>query len=248
MGPWSRCLARGLVAGLVASVTSAAGSTESTAANEGGHTEPTPRTLRVTGEGRTSIAPDVAIVTVGVTALNASLAVATREANERAKRVIDVLRPAVAPADIQTAHYAVQVEFARTEKPDAEARIAGYRVDHGLRVKIRDLARVGTLLDAVVAAGANEVEGLSFQKDDASADESRARAEAVRAARTKAEEMAKAAGVQLGELLTLSEEVRATTPRPLAFRAMAVAASPTVPVEAGELEISAQVEAVYAIR
>jgi len=192
--------------------------------------------------------PDVAVVTLGITALDGSLARATRDANERAKRALDVLRPAVVPADMKTVRYAVEVEYARQDRPDAEPRITGYRVENAIEVKIRDLSKVGSLLDAAVSAGANEVEGLTFGKDDPAAEEALARSEAVRAARTKAEEMAKAAGVELGELIELSEGPRVMPLRPLAPRAMAMAGSPAPPVEAGALEITTQVEAVYAIR
>ena len=206
------------------------------------------RTLRVTGEGKARTAPDVAVVTLGISIFDASLARATREANERARRMLDVFHPAVASADIHTVRYSVQVQYARLDKPDDLPRIAGYRVENVVQVKVRDLARVGALLDAAVAAGANEVQGLEFLKDDLGPEESRARTEAVKAARAKAEEMAKAAGVELGELMDLSEGVRGPAPRPLMARAMALAPTSAPPVEAGELEITAQVEAVYAIR
>jgi uncharacterized protein YggE len=112
-------------------------------------------------------------------------------------------------------------------------------------VKVRDLAQLGPLLDRATAAGANEVEGLSLQKDDTAPEEARALAAAVRAARAKAEELARAAGLRLGEVLELSEGGRA--PGPIPVRAMAMRGA-GVPVAEGQIEVSAEVEMVFAVR
>lgn len=203
------------------------------------------RTLRVSGEGRAYAAPDVAVVTLSVTALDPSLQKATRDVTERARRLLDeVQRSGVAPADVQTARYDVQIDR-RPERPGAPPAIAGYRVTNAIRVKVRDLARLGPLLDRATAAGANEVEGLALQKDDTSPEAARALAAAVRVARAKAEEMARAAGVRLGEILELSEGGRAPAPVPL--RAMAMREA-SVPVAEGQIEVGAEVELVFAVR
>jgi uncharacterized protein YggE len=204
-----------------------------------------PRTLRVVGEGRAHAAPDVALATIGIVAFDPSLAKATREADARARRVQAVVADAgVAGADMQTSRYDVDIER-RADRPDESPRVVGYRVVNELRVKVRDLAAVGMLLDRVVAAGANEVQGLAFAKDDTTAEQGRALAAAVRAARAKAEEMARAAGLRLGELLELSEGVRASPGPVMPMRAMAKSGG--VAMQAGELEIEAQVEAVFAL-
>ncbi|MFL5272577.1 MAG: SIMPL domain-containing protein [Anaeromyxobacteraceae bacterium] len=206
-----------------------------------------PRALRVIGEGRSHAAPDVAIATVGVVATDASLAKATRDADARAKKVQAVVAAAgVAPADVQTSRYDVDIER-RADRPDEAPRVVGYRVVNELRVKVRDLAALGGLLDKVVAAGANEVQGLQFAKEDTTAEQGRALAAAVRAARAKAEEMARAAGLRLGELLELSEGVRSSPGPIVPMRAMSMAKSSGVAVQSGEIEIDAQVEAVFAL-
>jgi uncharacterized protein YggE len=210
-----------------------------------------PRTLRVGGEGKVHVAPDVAVVTFGVTAIDPSLAKATQQTTERTKKLQEVLRTVVAPADLQTSRYDVQVEQEPYDPQPAGARrtprIAAYHVSNEIRAKVRDLSKVGSLLDRAVAAGANEVQGLQFQKDDTSGDELRALAAAVKVARAKAEEIARAAGVQLGEILDVGEGARGPGPiRPMMMSAMAKRSD--VPVEAGELEVSAQVEVTFAIR
>jgi uncharacterized protein len=205
------------------------------------------RILRVSGEGRAYAAPDVAVVTLAVTALDPSLQKATRDVADRARRLLEeVKRAGVAPADAQTARYDVQIER-RMEKSDQPPVIAGYRVTNAVRVKVRDLARLGALLDRATAAGANEVEGLALLKDDTSVESARALAAAVRAARAKAEEMARAAGLRLGDVLELSEGGRGPRPGPFPMRA-AMARDDSVPVAEGQIEVSAEVEMVFAVR
>jgi len=205
------------------------------------------RTLRVSGEGKAYAAPDVAVVTLAVTAIDPSLQKATRDVTDRARRLLDeVQRAGVAPADVQTARYDVQIER-RAERPGAPPALSGYRVTNAVRVKVRDLARLGPLLDRATAAGANEVEGLALQKDDTAPETARALAAAVHAARAKAEEMARAAGLRLGELLDLSEGRRAPGPGPFPVRAMAMREA-SVPVAEGQVEVSAEVELVFAVR
>jgi uncharacterized protein len=206
-----------------------------------------PRAVRVVGEGRAHAVPDVAIVTVGVVATDPSLAKATRDADARARKVQAVVAAAgVAPADFQTSRYDVDIER-RADRPDEGPRVVGYRVVNELRVKVRDLAALGGLLDRVVAAGANEVQGLQFTKEDTTAEQGRALAAAVRAAHAKADEMARAAGLRLGELVELSEGVRASPGPIVPMRAMSMAKSSGVAVQSGEIEVDAQVEAVFAL-
>jgi uncharacterized protein YggE len=209
-------------------------------------TEPARRTLRVLGEGYAAAAPDVAVAALGVEALAAALSAATADANERMRRVLDALSASgVARKDVQTSRYDVAVER-RPEPRGGPAGVSGYHVTNEVRVTIRDLARVGRVLDAAVKAGANASRGLAFRKEDPSAERNRALSAAIAAARTKAEVLARAAGRGLGEVLEISE---GGGPRPVAvqgFRAMA-AVSDSVPVEAGELQFSAQVEVVFAL-
>jgi len=185
-------------------------------------------------------------VTFAAVAVDPSLAKATRDAGERARRLLDAVASAGIPAaDVQTSRYDVQVERSSpssTEPP----RIRGYRVTNAISVKVRDLTRLGALLDRAVAAGANEVDGPAFARADPAPEEARALAAAVRAARAKAEEMARAAGVQLGELLELRES-RGWQPGPFPAVRMASAAA-EVPVAAGQLTFESRVELVFVVR
>ena len=206
-----------------------------------------PRTLRVSGDGRAQVAPDLAVATIAVTAVDASLAKATRDTAEGARRVLEALGQAgVARADLQTSRYDVQIER-RAPKSSEPPRITGYRVTNAIRAKVRDLSKLGAILDRVVGAGANELEGLAFLKEDPSAERSRALGAAVRDARARAEDIARAAGLRLGPVLEIVEGARAPVPISMSGRMMAMSAA-EVPVEPGEVEIGARVEILFALQ
>lgn len=203
-----------------------------------------PRTLRVTGEGRVSVPPDLATVTFAAVAVDPSLSKATRDAGDRARRLLDAVAAAGVPAaDVQTSRYEVQVERG-AERPQDPPRIRGYRVANAVTVRLRELDRLGALLDRAVAAGANEVEGPAFSRADPSPEEARALAAAVRAARAKAEELARAAGVRLGPVLELREGGAGPGPIPVV---RALAARAEVPVSPGLLTVERSVELVFAL-
>jgi uncharacterized protein YggE len=203
------------------------------------------RTLQVTGEGRAMVAPDLATVTFAAVAVDPSLVKATRDANDRARRLLDAVAAGGIPAaDVQTSRYEVQIERS-AERPQDPPRIRGYRVTNAVVVKVRELSRLGALLDRAVAAGANEVGGPAFSRADPAPEEARALAAAVRAGRAKAEEMARAAGVRLGALLELREGGRGR-PGPL-MTARALSAGAETPVAPGQIAFENQVEMVFAL-
>jgi uncharacterized protein YggE len=203
-----------------------------------------PRTIRVGGQGRASVAPDVAVLTLGIEAIGKRLSPARAEADTRMREILAAVKAAgVRPEDVQTVRYDVQVE--RSWKDGQPGPVTGYRVSNLARVKVRDLARVGEVVDRAAAAGANAVQGLAFEREDAAAEEGRALAAATRAARAKAEALARAAGVALGKLLSVAESVQASPPIPMRMESLARAAG--APVEAGEIEVRAAVELVFAM-
>jgi uncharacterized protein YggE len=206
-----------------------------------------PRAIRVSGEGRAFAAPDVARVTIGVAAQDPkSLARATADATARMKKVLAALEKAgVAAKDVRTTRYAVEV--LRSYERESAGAIVGYAVSNQVAVTVRDLSRLGALLDQVVAAGSNAIEGLSFEKEDPSAERARALEAAVADARAKAAVLARAAGATLGEVLGVQEG--SAGPIPLVREGFAAArAASAVPIAAGELEIVATVELTQAIR
>jgi uncharacterized protein YggE len=207
-----------------------------------------PRILRVNGEGRVRVSPDVAVVVAGIQASGPELGKVTKDVAERMRKVQAALAElGIAQKDVQTARHDVTVE--RDWKNGRQGPIKGYTVVDELRVTVRSLDKVGPALDRVTAAGANELRGLTFQKDDPTPERARALAAAYGAARAKAEALAKAAGVTLGEVLQLGESTQsAPIPMDVGLMRMEAKEASATPVAPGEVEIAATVDVVYAIR
>ncbi len=169
--------------------------------------------------------------------------------NAQAQKVIDALKAAgIADKDIQTTNFSIypQQEYDTEGKPTGKIK---YIVDNSVFVTVRDITKVGDVLDATVKAGANSISGIQFDVADKTAALSDAREAAVNDAKVKAEELASAAGVSLGEVQTISEYTSGG-PQPMydmrAAAPMAEAAS--VPVQAGQMLLTVDVNMVYEIR
>ena len=204
--------------------------------------------VSVNGVGKVSVTPDTMLVDVGVEARVPALADATADASRRMTEVLARVKAlGVADQDITTVAYSVDPIAAPRRTDEEASRIVAYRVVNVVRLRIRDLTAGGPVVDGAVAAGANTISALQFTVNDPVHAESEARALAVRAAATKAKEIAVAAGSRLGDLLSVTEGVG---PRPIVAQAAAVmAARPSGPgpVEAGQLEIVVNVHARYRI-
>ncbi len=206
------------------------------------------RRLTVTGLGLVEVVPDMATVRLGV----ASEARGAREAideNSRAMAaILERLRAAeIEERDIQTSNFSVSPRYDYNRQSGETPRITGFIAQNMVAVRVRDLDRLGTILDEVARDGANSFNGLSFGLQERAPAEDAARAAAVAEARRKAELYAGAAGVTLGAVMTLSESGGAA-PQPMMMAVQSMrAASDAVPVAAGELTVSARVTIVYAI-
>jgi uncharacterized protein YggE len=206
-----------------------------------------PRTVHASGEGRISVAPDIARVVIGVDAQDQSLARANADATTRMGKVMAALEKAgIATKDVRTIRYAVDVQRS-FEKENAGA-VVGYRVTNQVLVTVRDLRRLGGFLDQVVAAGANDVGALSLAKEDISAERARALERAMSDARARASVLAKAAGASLGEALQVNEGGAMPIPLNGLMSVRTASAAADVPLSAGELEIVATVDVTFAMR
>jgi uncharacterized protein len=206
---------------------------------------PPGRLIRVSGEGRVTVRPDVAVVHAGVQASGQDLSRIRSETSTRMRRVLAALAQAGIPErDVRTTRHDIQLERAHPDGRPGE--ITGYRVTEEVRVVVRDLARLGAVLERALAAGANTLRDLSFEKDDETDERREALARAVADARGKAEAIAAASGVALGDLLELAES-GAAPPIPFVQRGLAAHAE-GAPVSPGELEIVARIDAAWAIR
>lgn len=205
------------------------------------------RSIRVQGTGGVDAKPDQAVILAAVVDQEAT-AGAALEANSAAmRRVLAKLAElAVADSDIQTRSFTVTPIFERRERGTVTPRIIGYRVTNRVAVKVRDLDRLGAMLDAVVAAGADRLDGIRFSIAEPERLADAARREAMADARRKAEIYAKAAGVRVGRVLDIAEHgVGIPPPIRLRFAEMSVRAA--VPIAPGEQRVSATVTVVYEI-
>lgn len=206
------------------------------------------RSISVSGTGEASGTPDIATITVGVNTLAPTAIEASKQNEALISRVMTALKKSgIADRDMQTADYSIWPEQRHDPKGTGEVTITGYRVNNTVRIVVRDLDKLGSTLGAVTSAGVNTINGINFGIEDTDALEARAREAAMADARAKAEALAKLAGVELGEVLTLSMSSGGGYPRPMARMAMAhdeMAPS----ISAGELSVGVNVQVSYAIR
>ncbi len=202
----------------------------------------TDRVISVSGEGRVFIRPDLAIVTLGVELSNPDIAAAQREASQRMEAVLAELKARGIPEEkIKTVSYSIWVER-NYEQPDQP--ITGYRVFHLVEVQVQPVDRVGEIIEAAVAAGANSISGISFTVADPSAVIRQARELAMRDARERASHLAQLAGVTLGAPVRITEGGAFPPPVPVEARAGAGAG----PMPPGETVVSVVVTVDYAIQ
>ena len=207
---------------------------------------PTPEGISVRATGRAAVQPDTVFVNVGVEARDPALAAATADATRRMTAALARLKAlGVAEADIVTVGYSVDPIPAQRRTEEEPTRIVAYRASNVVRVRIRDAAAAGGIVDGAVAAGANTVSALQFTVSDPAGAEREARAQAVALAAAKARELAAAAGVPLGEVLSIDEDA-VQRPIPVSRAVMMGAAGPG-PIEAGGLEIVVSVQVRYRV-
>jgi uncharacterized protein YggE len=203
---------------------------------------PPERGIVVIGTGRVALRPDTGVIDVGVEARAARLADATAEVDRKMREVLARVKAlGVRDADVRTTVYAVEPIAEPRQAGDASARIVGYRVSNVVQVRARDVNGLGSIVDAAVTAGANVVRNIHFTLDNTSKAESEARALAMQDAAERARQVAAAAGVRLGRLLSATES---SPVRPVSRMAMTTMAGP---VEPGQLEVTVSLEARYAI-
>ncbi|MFW8594802.1 SIMPL domain-containing protein [Cribrihabitans neustonicus] len=204
-----------------------------------------PRQVTVTGESRVQVAPEIATITLGVTEEAEEASAAMAAVSEAMNAVIAELRAAgIQPADMQTQRIAMHPVWSQHRDPGEGHRreITGFEASNTLLVRVRDLGRLGTVMDQVLSAGANQFQDLSFAVSDPAAVQDQIRADAVRDAVRKARQLAEAAEMQLGPVRSISENGGGGG-RPMMAREMAMADA--MPVEAGELSFTHSVTVVF---
>ncbi len=206
-----------------------------------------PRTIAMPGHGEVKAAPDQVQITAGVMTSDPTAAQALTTNTARMKGVFGALEKMGVPArNIQTTNFSVSPQYTggnNNERP----RLTGYQVHNNVSVRLDDVTKLGAALDALVTAGANQMNGINFSIRDPAPMLAKARAEAIADAKLRAETYARAAGVTLGPIQSINEGGGAMPPQPM-YRAMAVQADSSVPVAAGEESVAADVSVVWEFR
>ena len=234
-----------------------------------------PSGIWVSGNGKASGSPDIAVLSLGVESVEDTAAEARTNAATAMNEVTDVLTDAgIAESDIQTRHFNINpryqsVEIERCDSDDGssegeeegttekscykvwESRLIGYSVSHQASVKIRNLANAGDIIDKAAEAAGNlvRINGISFSIEDPQALQDEARANAVEDMKRRAEMLAELSGVELGRLVYLTEGASYVPPQPVYARAEAAfaASDASTSISPGELDVSVRVQGVFLI-
>ncbi len=204
-------------------------------------------TIIVNGEGKVSLKPDIAWITIGVTTENKEAAKAVKENNAKAQEVLNQLKKSgIAEEDIQTTNFSVypRQQYDTNNKPTGTI----YSVENSVKVRVKDLAKTGEILDLVVNAGANTISNIQFDVADPSKAYDQALQEAVKDAYAKAKVAADAAGVKLGPVHTIQiSSGNNVMPYASKMLAAAPAAAADVSISPGQMDITVDVSVVYLI-
>jgi hypothetical protein len=209
----------------------------------------TPRTINVTGNGKTYLTPDIVYINIGVHTENADAAEAVGSNNTRSQKVADALKKFdIDPKDIQTTNFSIYPQ----QQVDPNGKVTGvtYMVDNTVFVTLRDISKIGDVIGAAVDAGANAINSIQFDAADRSKALSEARKAAVADALSQAKELASAAGVTLGDIQTINSY--GGQPMPVfdakGYGGGAAMAGAAVPVSPGQLVLTLDVNIVFEIK
>ena len=207
------------------------------------------RTVTVSATGTVSATPDEASIATGVSSEAKTAREALSKNNEAMKKLIGEFKgKGIEAKDIQTSQFNIEPVYVYP-KEGQPPQITGYRAHNMLNVRVRDLDKLGEVLDHVVTVGANQMNGISFNVSKAETLKDEARKEAMANALRRAKLYAAAAGAEVGEIVQISEEVVFSGPQPMAFKqARGMAAEAAVPVERGSQELEARVTATWRLK
>lgn len=211
----------------------------------------------VLGTGKVVVQPQLAVFTLGVESRAATVEEARGRAAEAMNSIVKSLKAnGVADRDIQTRLFTITPQYVYRERTDQGGRfseqvLVGYTVSNQATVRVRDLGKVGVVIDDVARAGGDltRIQGISFTVEDFSPYQIQARELAVKNALAKAGQFASLTGVTLGRLVYITESSATPVVREFAVReAVAAAPGAPTPVSPGELEVQVNVQAAFAIQ
>ena len=204
------------------------------------------RTVSVSATGTVSGEPDIARISTGVVSEAETARDAVARNTAVMKKVVDGLKAGgIAAKDIQTTSFNVEPRYqhANDGRPPS---IIGYRALNQVQIVARDLAKLGEVLDQAVTLGANQLGGIHFEVSTAETLQDEARKQAMANARRRAQLYATAAAAELGEVLTIAEEVHMGPPRPMPMARAAMAEA--VPIERGTQTLEVKIHVTWALR
>ena len=201
--------------------------------------------LSVSASADVKRAPDVATVSAGVVTQAADANAAMRANAEQMQKVMAAIRAAgIADKDIQTSGINLNPNYKYAE--NQPPTITGYQASNNVNLKVRDLGKLGKVLDALVASGANQVNGPSFEIDQPEAVQDEARRAALGKAQARAQMYAKSLGLQVRRIVSISEGGGFSPPMPMPMvRMAAMDKSAGTEVSPGENTVSASIDVVF---
>lgn len=207
--------------------------------------------LVVTETGKTTVVPDIAVVSFGIDTQGQNLKQVQESVNTKSKNLTDALKKlGIKEDDIKTSNYNVYPEYDYNQNP---FRISGYRVTTTYEVKIDNFELVNEALVIATQNGANMIGNISFEVNEKTREETldNAREEAVKKAKTKAEGLAKTTGITLGKIINVSESYGSDYPRPIMYTKDAIGSAEQLEVAnitPGETELEVTISLSYEVR
>lgn len=203
--------------------------------------------LDVVAEGEATRVPDIATIRAGVVTQAPTAAAALSGNAQQMTRVLAALKAAgVAERDVQTATISLhpQYRYAENQPPV----ITGYQASNSVSVKFRDIAKSGNILDALVKEGANQIDGPNLSIDQMEAAQDEARTDAVKRARARADLYAKALGMRVERLVSLSEALDGGGPGPVPVMMARMEAKDSTQVVPGEQRVGVTIRVRFLLR
>jgi uncharacterized protein len=205
-----------------------------------------PHTITVTGQGQQSAVPDQANLSAGVATIARTADAALAANAQKMNAVFAALRNIGVPERaMQTSNFSVSPQYSNSD--NSGQHITGYQVSNQVDVTLDDTKKLGPAIDALVGSGANQINSVSFGLRDNGPLMTKAREAAMADARQRAETLARAGGVSVGTVLSISEG-SSEMPRPVMYRMAAMAAPASTPTAAGEQSVSVTVSVTYELK
>ncbi|SCB57274.1 hypothetical protein GA0061105_102263 [Rhizobium aethiopicum] len=214
--------------------------------------KPREAVISVTGDGESAVAPDMAVVNLAVVKQAKTAREALDENNKAMNEVLKALKDGgIAERDLQTSGFSIQPQYNYPQPVDGQQQqpqLIGYQTINSVTIRLRDLSKLGQVIDQSVTLGINQGGDIQFTNDKPEAALEEARKNAVAEAVKKAKTLSEAAGVKLGRILEINENVPRPLPQP-AYRAtmMKEADAAAVPVQGGENNYTVSVTVTFAI-